>query len=234
MPDVFTIRTGTRDELAGVDIGFVNVFERDDRPGQLSVQLVLPDRNVIVAVGDAVEVGGEQFRLLALTADEGAYLVQIEQVAQGAPPPPSVLPIPPVQAADLGRVLRGLTPTILRHLSGGAPVPDLLEWQTESRQTTHREWNGGEIGPNTSVRGSACFGPSQGVRVESSVTLDDLRYHPSEIYRREISAFWRIGEASAHIFLRAEGDVKFDHITGDTLDPAILTLLRQAIVEAGN
>lgn len=236
MPESITIRTGTRDELAGVEIGFVNVYERAERPGELSVQLVLPDRNVIVAVGDDIVLGGSRFRLLALTPDRGAYAVRLEPVEPEpvpVPPEPPRLAIPPVSAAELRKALHVATPAILSHLAGGVSVPQVTDWQRESRQTMHTEWNGGEIGPNTSQRDHALFEAGTAEAIQATITLEELRYNPSEIYRREVSAFWRFGAATAHIFLRAEGEAQVDHITGDTLDPVILALISDAIAGTG-
>jgi hypothetical protein len=239
MPESITIRTGTRDELGGVEIGFVNVYERAERPGELSVQLVLSDRNVIVAVGDEIALGGFRFRLLALTPDRGAYAVRLERVEpepEPAPVPPAAprLAIPPVSAAELRKALHLATPAILRHLASGGSVPQVMDWQRETSQTTHTEWNGGEIGPNTSQHDQAVFGAGGDEFIEARITVEALRYDPSEIYRREVSAFWRFGAATAHIFLRAEGEDRFDHITGDRLDPVILALIRDATAGTGH
>ena len=232
MSGPITIRTGTRDELGGIEIGLVNVFERVERPGRLSVQLVLPDRDVILAVGDDVAVGGRAYRLVVLTPARGAYEVTFEEV----PPAPASIPqeagnlaIPPVGAGELRALLRQLTPAILDHLAGGEAVPSLRDWTSETTQTTHTEWNGGLIGPNTHHIDRAQFAVVGEVGVEASITLDEIRYEPSEIYRREVSAYWRYGEAHAHIFLRAEGEARLDHITGVMLDPAILALIRGAL-----
>ena len=70
--------TGTRDSLAGEDVGAVNVWER---PGLgLSVRLVLEGGDRTVAVGGTFEIGGHTHRLVAIESHgpTGGYEVVIE------------------------------------------------------------------------------------------------------------------------------------------------------------
>jgi hypothetical protein len=231
MTEPVTIRTGTRDELNGVDVGFVNVFERDERPGVTSVMLVLPDRQVVLTAGDAFEVDGAAFRLEAIEQVSGAYAVKLLSLSAPSVRPPieTNLPLAPVAAHALRALLKQLTPAILGVLARGGPVPALVQWIADSSQSFHTEWTGAQLGPNSTSRDSAAFDPSVGVQVEATITIEEIRYSPDELYRREVSAFWRLDDVNAHVFLRAEGEAKFDHITGADLDPAILALIRQAI-----
>lgn len=59
------ITVGTRDTLAGEDVGAANVWARDGHPAP-SVRLVFDDRDVIVGVGETVEAGGGTHRLIAI------------------------------------------------------------------------------------------------------------------------------------------------------------------------
>lgn len=235
MVTIITIRSGTRDELGGVEVGLVNIYERAERPGRLSVELVLEDGGIILAAGDEVTLGGRMFRLLELVGDRGAYLVRFETVEPVPSPLPAMhgLEIPSVSAEHLRGILRGLSPAIMQHLAGERDAPELLGWTHESKQATHKEWNGGDIGPNSSHLDRAQFASGSGITVEANIVLEEIRFDPAEIYRREVSAFWRVNDAKAHIFLRAEGEAKLDCIVGDRLDPQILALIRGAIGDAG-
>ena len=135
-------------------------------------------------------------------------------------------PIPPVAAHELAALLKELTPSILGELSGGAAIP-VAEWTSEARDRMHREWNGGETGPVSVTRHVAVF--IRGVAAEASVTVEDIRFAPDELYRREVSAYWRSGEASAHVFLRSEGDAPMAALQTAPGNDWLVGLITQAI-----
>jgi len=233
MPNVITIQSGTRDELAGVDVGLANVYERPERPGELSILLVLPDRDLVMAVGDEITLAGRIFRLEAIspkgTGYQAHFLERLTDPVVDPTPTKAVLAIPPVTPHRLVDLLKAQSAAILDVLADGAQVPPISAWRSESRQSVHREWNGGEIGPNSHFHHVALFDDVGEAPVEARISREDIRYDPNEIYRREVSAFWRAGDATAHIFLRAEGMAELDHIVGDQLDPAIHRLICAAI-----
>lgn len=199
------IRTGIPDEIGGHWVAFANVFERDERPGQLSVILVTADETrTILAPGDAFAVGGIELTLQAIEAKGEGHVVVLEpvepQVAASSLPQPVQYALPPIPAGQLVDLLVSATPDILEKL-GERQVP--LDWEANSTSTFNREWTGAEIGPITTVRQVARFAAGA---VTAEVVETDIRYEPEALHSREVSGFWRTVNGRAHVFCRTGWD----------------------------
>lgn len=199
-----TILSGTRDELGGVDIGIANVYERDERPGVLSLLLVTPDGQHILAAGDSINLGGRRFTLRSLELQSGgAYRCGFEEIAgtlAEAPATPSTtIPLSPQQPSALVATLRVRSERLLAAL--GWPAGSPVDWEHSARDTYHREWNGEETGPITNLAWTARLAGA-----EARIGLDLVRYNPDQLYRADINGFWKAGERHASLFARADGD----------------------------
>lgn len=199
------IRTGIPDEIGGHWVAFANVFERPERPGQLSVILVTADETrTILAAGDAFSVGGMALTLQAIEAQGEAYVVVLQraepQVAASSLPKSVPYALPAIPAGQLVRQLVAATAEFLERL-GDRQVP--LDWVASRTSTFNREWTGAEIGPITTVRQVAQFAAGA---VTAEVVDTDIRHDPELLYRREISAFWQSANGRTHIFCRADGN----------------------------
>ena len=210
--ETITILSATRSELAGVTVGVGNIFERRERPGGWSCQLVLPDWTLIMAVGDDVDIAGSRFRLVAFEEGKTGRAAVFERFED--PPRRSlsalvdgrmeIVYLPePLSASPLAKRLRELSPRILAALGPAAPVQ--LAWQSSSRDEIHREWNGGTVGPSTMTQWKARADDIEPGPVEANVSLDIVRWSPDEVYRTEIAAHWRSGAVSMSLSGRAEG-----------------------------
>lgn len=186
MPAPVLFHTGIPDELDGLDIVFANAFEREEKPGGLSVLLLHAETQTLLAPGDEFALGGRRYRLDAIEAHGSGYRVAVTRL--DAPPPPSPTPrreskefgIPPIGAHDLGALLRALSPAVLARLAGGAGDPPALEWTRDARETMNTEWNGERIGPITTSQHAARFPGG-----EAAVTVEDIRYAPEETTGRK-------------------------------------------------
>ena len=199
------IRTGIPDEIGGHWVAFANVFERPERPGQLSVILVTADETrTILAAGDAFSVGGMALTLQAIEAQGEAYVVVLQraepQVAASSLPKSVPYALPAIPAGQLVRLLVAATPEILERL-GDRQVP--LDWEANRTSTFNREWTGAEIGPITTVRLVARFVAGA---VTAEVVETDIRYEADALHSREVSGFWRTVNGRAHVFCRTGWD----------------------------
>lgn len=204
-----TILSGTRDELGGVDIAIVNVYERPERPGVQSGKLITPDGEQFIAVGDEVALGGARFRLEAIAPHaSGAYTFRFTAIPAPAAPEAST-PITPIAPATLARCLRERSAAVLDLL--GLNVTSTLAWTLVSRDSYNTEWNGEQIGPITHMEWTAALPDAS----EAWVGLDLIRYNPDDLYRAEVSAYWKVGDRSVHLFGRAEGTDNITEVRGD-------------------
>ncbi len=223
-----SILSGTRDELGGVELGIVNVYARDEKPGGLSGQLVLEGGDQIIGIGDKLRLGGKKFRLLEIEAHRtGAHVFHFEDMAEvpvSDPAKSSASPIPPVSAAALESHLKKITPDILGLLGGGRF--EITAWKTSSTDSMTTEWNGMQSGPSTHVMQVAVFSSEAHDATECTLRRDTIRYDPHEIYRQEVSAFWRVADKSAHVFARGEGEQPISEIWASDLPGPVLALIR--------
>lgn len=222
-------RTGIPDEIGDQSFVFANAFEREERPGRLSVLLLHDNRQVLLAAGDVFEVGSSRLRLTAIEPQDGSFAVLIDRVEPELLPPrklpePAEVAIEPICAGDLATLLKSLTPSILTHL--GSPAVAVPNWTTETRSSMHTEWNGGEIGPVISNRKVAQL---PGADLEAEITVTDICYAPDIIDRQELAAYWRAGALGAHIFLRAEGTGPMTALLSDPASAPVVALITDAI-----
>lgn len=216
--DTVSILSGTRDELGDVTVGVGNIFEREERPGGLSCVLALPDRQVVLVEGDAVDIGTSRYRLLRFDIEPHGRRAVFERInLEGAPSATprrslstiaeernfqSLALVHPMPAADLARAVRFSTSEALALL--GPEIGPVVDWTESRTEQTHREWNGGELGPNTLVRWAANFAAAS-VSVEASVSLEIVRWSPDDVLREEVFAFWRNGQRTASLSARSQG-----------------------------
>lgn len=229
MPQTITILSGTRDELGGVELGIANVYERKERPGTLSAQLVLPDGEILIAPGDELSLGGSAFRLDAITPHTtGGHDFTFTRIAPEPEPPKTresvAHPIPVVSPDDLYRRLHTISDEILRLLAPDKDLPPISGWTKTSTEETFTEWNGARSGPSTHYRAVASFKGEVDEGTEATLRLDLIRYDPNEIYRHEISGSWSVDGQRLHIFLRAETGEDFTEVWSSNL-PAHLHAL---------
>lgn len=219
------ILSGTRDELGGVEVGIVNVYRRAEKPEVLSAQLVLPEGEQLIGVGDVIALGGQRIRLTAITPHcTGAYNFHFTLMTAKPPtsfPRSTVRPIPTVAVSDFIKHLRMITPQILQRLAADSTTFEIADWEETSNDSTSTEWNGMQIGPSTHRRAQARFTDTKSeMNVEASIQHDIIRYDPSEIYRQEVSGWWKVGDRSAHMFVRSEGtDVARELWASDLPEP---------------
>lgn len=208
--ETIRILSATRSELAGMSVGVGNIFERPDHPRGWSCQLVLPDRTLVVGIGDEVDIAGARFRLAGFDEGRAGRAAVFERIE--APPRRSlstlvdgrleVVDLPEAMSATtLAKRLRDASPDVLEAIGQLRAPP--LEWRKTSRDETHREWNGGTLGPSRLTRWTATFG--DGRAMEASVSLDVIRWSPDEVHRTEVAGFWRYADRSGSLFARADG-----------------------------
>lgn len=223
------ILSGTRDELGGVEIGIVNVYRRPERPGGLSAQLVLPEREQVIGVGDLIDLGGQQFRLSAIVPHRtGAYKFHFRQEAPEPSTPErrsTARAIPPISVTQLIRHLRQVSPQILGALATDGAVFEIANWSENSKDSMTTEWNGMQSGPSTHRTFGAHLTGGHADASEASIQHDILRYDPSEIYRQEVSGWWKLGNRHVHIFVRCEGLAEATELWSSDLPEPIFALI---------
>lgn len=224
----YTLRTAIPDEIDGQTVAFANAFERDERPGEVTVLLIADGRRVVLGVGDQFDLGATRLRVVAIAPQDGGYVVDVEQIDEVAPPParPDLLAVElaPITIAELTTLVQGLTPVILAAL--GAPQAIVTAWASETQSTMHREWNGGEIGPVTTCRHVARLAGADGV---ADVTVTEIRRAPDTVEAEELSAFWRTPRQRAQVFARAEGATMVGRLQGTQESETIMALIAAAV-----
>lgn len=205
--------TTTVDEIGAVEVKFVNVYERDTRPGMKSVLLILPDRELVLATGDVFDVDGKPYRLEAIEAEpSGLFTIVIggpserQQELDEFSAPPRVELGCALTALQFKTVLSDISQEVLAGLAPEA-VPQIVDWTKTQSSSTTKDWTGEEWGPSHDHRWVARFAPEDGQRfgpLEVSLGLEDIRYSPNEEWRYEVRGFWRAGERSAHVGARQD------------------------------
>ncbi|MCB1517655.1 MAG: hypothetical protein KDJ19_08600 [Hyphomicrobiaceae bacterium] len=205
--------TTTVDEIGAVEVKFVNVYERDTRPGVKSVLLILPDRELVLASGDVFEIGDKRYRLEAIEPEpSGLFAI----VISGPPEQregPDALPMPPrielgcaLTALQFKSVLTDISQDVLAGLTSEA-VPQIAGWMKRQSSSTTKDWTGEEWGPSHDHRWVAAFSAEDASRfapLEVSLGLEDIRYNPNEEWRYEVRGFWQVGERTAHVGARQD------------------------------
>jgi hypothetical protein len=251
MPDPIrriTIRTGTVDEIGPVEVKLVNVHERPERPGTLSVLLILPDAEHVMAVGDHIYLSGSKVTLSAITpASAGAHDIAFDvaefifsdKFAADRKAWPDLdrvtapVPIPPLDGFGLRDALQQASVRLLASLTAeGIAPPAIAGWHTESQSSTEKDWTGEEWGPSHDHRRVAEFGArdlARFTRLECSLRLTDLRYSPDETFRFEMSGWWCVNERSCHLFARADPPALFSNVLFDVSDVTQRNIILETI-----
>jgi hypothetical protein len=173
----------------------------------LSAILVLPDRDQIVIAGSHITLSGQTFVLSEFREHKtGSYQAVFEPIAPVSAastwPPRASIPIPTIDSQRLINVLREITPEVLRLLNhGDADLPPLTT-TTQCSDSMVKDWNGGEVGPNST---KLWLMNSDDTSVEVRLCHETIRWNADEVYHQEVSAYWRVGNKRVNVFGRGEG-----------------------------
>lgn len=227
MEGILRFTTTTVDELDGVEVKFVNVYLRDDKPGGLSVLLILPDSELVLAPGDDFSIGERSYRITSIEPGKsGFYEIEVDAETRSSADKDLSVDNGPVQvelpegtgSADLVRALKSIGQTIIDGLiDEGAAPPQLMGWEQSQSESISKDWTGEEWGPSRHFLYSGQFDDADMARfgrLEVRVSHDDIRYNRNEPYRYEVSGWWCVNKRSAHIFARQDVPDDLSHFYG--------------------